>query len=142
MDQVLSIRRSWTGKSSCLKLLFNEDPPVHHDSTSVVAPQEARQVGISCAIIDDNTTWTKINYETIKEMIAQDGVRPSKRLKIQATKEELDEVVQNTDGDDCKPITTPAKISQEIISLFPHVEKSELLYKSHWIYGLVVRLLF
>ena len=120
-----------TGKSSFLKLLYNEDPPVHHDSTSVIVPQEARQINISCAIIDDDTTWTKINYENIKEIIAQgikDGVRPSKRLKIQAIKE-------TSDGDDYKPITTPAKISQEIVSLLPHVEKSELLYQSHWIYG-------
>ena len=127
-----------TGKSSFLRLLYNEDPPVHHDSTSVVVPQEARRISISRAIIDDDTTWTKINYENIKEMIAQgikDGVRPSKRFKLQTINEESDEVMKNADGDDSKPITTTAKISQEIVSLLPHVEKSELLYKSHWIYG-------
>ena len=31
-----------TGKSSFLRFLYNGDPPVHHDSTSVVVPQEAR----------------------------------------------------------------------------------------------------
>ena len=70
------------------------------------------------AIIGNDTTWTKINYENIKEMIAQgikDGVRPSKRFKLQTINEESDEVAKNTDGDDSKPITTPAKISQEIV---------------------------
>ena len=35
-----------TGKLSFLKLLDNEEPPAHHDSTSVVVACETRKVNI------------------------------------------------------------------------------------------------
>ena len=60
-----------TGKSSFLKLLYNEPPPEHHKSTSVVATHEARKVEIILSTIGDNFVWTKIDHNSLKEMIAQ-----------------------------------------------------------------------
>ena len=73
-----------TGKSSFLKLLYNEDPPAYHDSTSVVAACERRKGNIIPTILataDDNSEWTKINHRCLTEMIAQVIKNCIKRLK-------------------------------------------------------------
>ena len=148
-----------TGKSSLLKLLYNEPPPEHHDSTSVVATHEARKVEIIPSTIGDDSVWTKIDHNSLKQMIAQ-GVKDSIRhheLRVEEVKQHgpsedtlvdqpleesgdhpTDQQEETSDSDDSESSTTTGHdpiITQEIVDLLPHVEKSEELYQSHWIYG-------
>ena len=67
-----------TGKSSFLKLLYNDPPPKLHDSTSVVATHKARNVEILSSSIDNDSVWTKIDHNSLKKMIAQ-GVKDAIR---------------------------------------------------------------
>ena len=49
-----------------------------------------------------------------------------------------DQQEETSDSDDSESSTTTGHdpiITQEIVDLLPHVEKSEELYQSHWIYG-------
>ena len=50
-----------TGKSSLLKLLYNEPPPEYHDSTSVVATHDARKIEIIPSTIGDDSVWHECN---------------------------------------------------------------------------------
>ena len=154
-----------TGKSSFLKLLYNEDPPVHHDSTPIVATQEARKVDICCGVNSDSV-WTKIDHKSLKKMIAEGikyGTQHHKpeehgpientsvnRLSSQKSVDQLTDQLQETTGSsDSKSATSTAEhqvlgqtflpkstVTQEIIGLLPQVKKSEELYKTHWIYGI------
>ena len=148
-----------TGKSSLLKLLYNEPPPEHHDSTSLVATHEARKVEIIPSTIGDDSVWTKIDHNSLKEMIAQ-GVKDSIRhheLRVEKVKERgtlqgtpidqpleelgdhpTDQQEETSDSDDSESLTTTGHdpiVTQEIVDLLPHVSNSEELYRSHWIYG-------
>ena len=143
-----------TGKSSFLKLLYNEDPPPNHDSTSVVAAYEARKVEITPATIDDNSEWTVINHRSLTELIApkvKNSIQPLKPTESmlvnhQPLEESLDhptdQIEEISDSDDLESSNTvehdqmlpkPTVTQEDIIDLLPHVKKSEELYKAHWI---------
>ena len=149
-----------TGKSSFLKLLYNEPSPEHHDSTSVVATHEARNLEIISSAVGDKYVWTKIDYTSLKEMITQgvkDGIRHhelhvdevkehglseatpvDQPLELESCDHPTDHQEETADSDDSESSTTAGYdplVSQEIVNLLPHVEKSEKLYQSHWIYG-------
>ena len=148
-----------TGKSSFVKLLYNEPPPEHHNSTSVIATHEARKVEIVSSTIGDDLMWTKIDHNSLKEMIAQgvkDGIRhyeihvdevedhePSERTPVDKPLEEsgdhpTDQQEETSDSNDSESSTTVRHVpivTQEIIDLLPLVEKSKKLFQSHWIYG-------
>ena len=144
-----------TGKSSFVKLIYNEPPPEHHDSTSVVATHEARKVEIIPSTIGDDSMWTKIDHNSLKEIIAQgvkNGIRhhelhvhevkehgPSEDTPVdQPLEESTDQQEETSDSDDSESSTIARHdpiVTQEIVALLPHVEKSKELYKCHWIYG-------
>ena len=151
-----------TGKSSFLKLLFNEDPPDCHNSTPVILAKEARIIPAS---VGDNSMWRKIDHESLKTMIAKgvnDSIRP---LKLEMTEkhqsseskpinqpldesfdqptDQQDEISDSVDSDssttaghDKAVDQSSLTITQEIIELIGHVGKSEELYQCHWIYGI------
>ena len=48
-----------TGKSSFLKLIYNEPPPEHHDGTPVVSTYKTRKVDIIPATVGHDSVWTK-----------------------------------------------------------------------------------
>ena len=56
-------------------MLYDEDPPVCHNSTSVIAACEARKVDIIHATADDSK-WTKIDHLFLTKMFAK-GVKHS-----------------------------------------------------------------
>ena len=136
-----------TGKSSFLNLLYNEDPPHCHSSTPVIAAKEPR---IISATVGDDSEWRKIDHESLKAIIAQ-GVKHS--VRPHKPKESLEESVdhpteETSDSDDFESSTiaghqtvdqsssfSKPTVTQEIIKLLPHAQKSEELYQSHWIYG-------
>ena len=148
-----------TGKSSFLKLLYNEDPPPNHDSTSVVAAYEARKVEIIPATIDDNSEWTKTHHRSLTELIAQrvknsiQPLKPTESMLVNQPLEEsldhpTDQIEETSDSDDPESSNTveydrifdetslpKPTVTQDIIDLLPQVKKSEELYKAHWIYG-------
>ena len=122
-----------TGKSSFLKLLYNEDPPGCHISTPVIKTREAR---IIHATKGDDSMWRKIDHESLKTKITQ-GIKHSIRPH-KPEKEPADNDDSTTAGHDniVELSSLPqSSVTQEIIDLLPHVEKSEELYRSHWIYG-------
>ena len=153
-----------TGKSSFLNLLFNEDPPGCHNSTSVIAAREAR---IISATVNDDSVWRKIDHESLKKLIAQGvkhSIRPlkpdvvenpgsSERKPINPSLEEsvdhpTDQPKETSDSGDFESSTVAGydqtfnqsslsklTITQEIIDDLPKITKSEELYQSHWIYG-------
>ena len=136
-----------TGKSSFLNLLYNEDPPHCHSSTPVIAAKEPR---IISATVGDDSVWRKIDHESLKAIIAQ-GVKHS--IRPIKPKESLEESVdhpteETSDSNDFESSTiaghqtvdqsssfSKPTVTQEIIKLLPHAQKSEELYQSHWIYG-------
>ena len=149
-----------TGKSSFLKLLYNEDPPIHHDSTPAVKVCEPRKVNITPAIKGENySNWIKIEHQSLLEMIAQginDGIRHLKSasmenkptligLEDKPLDQAHDESYQLTNSNDPEQIpsavtkekenTFNSVTSQKILGLLPAQRKSEQLYQSHWIYG-------
>ena len=154
-----------TGKSSFLKLLYNEDPPVHHDSTPIFATQEARKVDIISGLNIDSV-WTKIDHESLKEIIAKGikyGIQHHKpeehgpkentsvnRLSSQKSVDQLTDQLQKTTGSsNSKSPTSTAEhqrlgqsslpkptVTQEIVDLLPQVKKSKELHQAHWIYGI------
>ena len=149
-----------TGKSSFLRLLFNERPPDSHDSTPVVATHEARRLEITTAVTnadEHSSSWKKIKLESILTMIAQ-GIKDKIRdhQSVPTTQEKpppskLEQPEQPLEGIDFKPVVVAEEksqkssnssqldmpsstISQEILRLLQRVPKSEELYQSHWIY--------
>ena len=153
-----------TGKSSLLRMLFNEPPPDCHNSTPVVAVHEPRRVEITSAIASTQQTglfWKKIDHESLKAMIAQgikdeirrpEGVQegahpfmePNTLVKEQPPVNEAAAQpieVANSSSDSTKPVNIKKEtvqlsiISQEIVNLLPQVHKSKELYQSHWIYA-------
>ena len=150
-----------TGKSSILKLLFNEEPSIHHHSTPIVQTPEARvlittAVGKKVEQADTCTMyyWEKVDAEYLKAMIVQgikSEIRPmaNTRTKSQFSKSELlNQRVEKTDSSDNPevPITTEEETdrpelsfsptSQEVLNLLPQLPKSSKLYESHWIYAI------
>ena len=153
-----------TGKSSLLKMLFNEPPPDCHNSTPVVTVHEPRRVEITSAITSTQQTgsfWKKIDHESLKAMIAQgikDEIRhpediqegahpfmePNTLVKEQPPVNEPATQpieVANSSSDSIEPVNVkqetvrPSITSQEIVNLLPQVHKSKELYQSHWIYA-------
>ena len=136
-----------TGKSSFLNLLYNEDPPHCHSSTPVIAAKEPR---IISATVSDDSVWRKVDHKSLKAIITQ-GVKHS--IRPHKPKESLEESVdhsteETSDSDDFESSTiaghqtvdqsssfSKPTVTQEIIKLLPHAQKSEELYQSHWIYG-------
>ena len=61
-----------------MTLLYNEDPPVCYDNAPVFKVCEPRKVNITPAIKGENdSNWTKIEHQSLLEMIAQgmnDGI--------------------------------------------------------------------
>ena len=149
-----------TGKSSFLRLLFNEPPPNSHDSTPVVATHETRRVEITTAVKSGeecSSSWNKIKLESILTMIAQgikDKIRRNKSVPTMQDKSQpskLEQLEQPLEGIVSKPVVVAKEknqksrdssqldmssslISQEILHLMQQVPKSEELYQSHWIY--------
>ena len=137
-----------TFQSSFLNLLYNEDPPHCHSSTPVIAAKEPR---IISATVGDDSVCRKIDHESLKAIIAQ-GVKHS--VRPHKPKESLEESVdhsteETSDSDDFESSTiaghqtvdqsssfSKPTVTQEIIKLLPHAQKSEELYQSHWIYGI------
>ena len=147
-----------TGKSSILKLLFNEEPPIHHHSTPIVQAPEAR-VMIATAVREkeeqaDTCKWEKVDAKYLKGMIVQgikDKIRPmaNTQTKSQLSKSQLlNQQVKRKDSSDNPevPITTeeetgdsselPSPTSQELLDLLPQLPKSSKLYDLHWIYAI------
>ena len=148
-----------TGKSSFLRLLYNDEPSDSdkvHNSTNVVAPHPAH---IITAIKGDDqkSLWKKVESDDIKEIIVGN---------IKNNMEILPEVKSHQVGNDVvgssikepvatesyqplpdtgtkksNPITTTEDktkhgVSQHIMKLLDHVQESKELYQSHWIYGI------
>ena len=155
-----------TGKSSLLKMLFNEPPPDCHNSTPVVAVHEPRRVEITSAIASTQQTgsfWKKIDHESLKAMIAQgikdeirrpevvqEGAHPfmepntlvKEQLPVNEPSAQPTEVA-NSSSDSTETVKVkqetvqPSIISQEIVNLLPHVPKSKELYQSHWNFSIL-----
>ena len=147
-----------TGKSSFVKLLYNDEPSDNdnvHNSTNVVAPRPAHVV---TAITGDNHNllWMKVDPDKVKEIIAgniKNNMEISPELESQQSSElgsqqsieqpvttESHLQVQDIDTNKSEQTTTTedvikSDVSQEIINLLPHVQSSKELYKTHWIYG-------
>ena len=139
-----------TGKSSFLKLLYNDEPSDNdnvHNSTNVVVPRPAHVV---TAITGDNHNllWMKVDPDKVKEIIAgniKNNMEISPELESQQSIEhpvttESHQAVENIDTNKSEQTTTTedvtkSNLSQEIIDLLPHVQNSKELYKAHWIYG-------
>ena len=134
------------GKSSFLNLLYNEDPPNCHNSTPAISAKEAK---IISATAGDGFMWRKVDHESLKAIIAQGfkhSIRPHKQESLQ---ESFDHIAEETsDSDDFESSTKvqlqtvdqsssfpEPTVTQEIIELLPHAQKSDELYQSHWIYG-------
>ena len=90
-----------TGKSSFLNLLYNEDPPDCHNSTSVIATKEAR---IIFASVGDDSVWRKIDLQSLKLLIIQKIIEHN----IQPIKPE---VVEKPGLLECKLINQPLEES-------------------------------
>ena len=148
-----------TGKSSILKLLFKEKPPIYHHSTPIVQAPEARVMNITAVgkKVEEADTcimyWEKVDDEYLKVMIVQgikDKIRPmaNTQTKSQLSESELlNQQVEKTDSSDNPevPITTEEETdrpklssptSQEVLNLLPQLPKSSKLYESHWIYAI------
>ena len=131
-----------TGKSSIIKLLLDEPPPVNHHSTSVIKAPEVREVDTTSLMLGGlPVIWNKMDYNALKCMMAKTmkcGVHPKRCLQ---------EDNSSSDDDDDQPAITsflpqmltkcstsisPAR--EEVVRLLPTVSKSDELYNSHWIY--------
>ena len=145
-----------SGKSSIIKLLLNEPPPHTHDSTPVTVAPEVRKVDItSITALGDRSIqcWNKVDYESLKGMVAQ-TMKVGLKTRTMITEEEIeiheDDVDQDVNDEDIhvtSTVTTPTKESsqpnktllsspstQEVVQLLPIVQKSPALYETHWIY--------
>ena len=64
-----------SGKSCVMKLLLeeDEDPPLNHDSTPVTTVPKVRMVTTTAYKVGE-TTWSKVDLDSLKEMVAEDIV--------------------------------------------------------------------
>ena len=153
-----------TGKSSFLNLLYNEDPPDCHISTPVIAAKEARIIAATVGDDSvwnkvDHESLKEIITQGVKHSIRPlkpDEVEKPGSSENKPINQPLEESVdhptdqqeETSDSDDSESSTTAGHdqtvdqnslpkptIIQEIIDLLGCVEKSEELYRSHWIYG-------
>ena len=142
MDQVFVSGAPGTGKSSFIKLLYNENPPNCHNSTLVIAPKEVR---IISAAVGKDSVWRKIDHESLEAIIAK-GVKLSiLRLKPKETleksvdlptKETLDSGSATANGHlNVNQSSFKLTVTQEINEILPYADQSAELYQSHWIYG-------
>ena len=153
-----------TGKSSFLNLLYNEDPPDCHNSTPVIAAKEARIISATVGDDSmwnkvDHESLKEIITQGIKHsicLLTPDEVekpgssvnKPINHPLEESVDHPTDQQEETSDSDDSESSTTAGHdqtvdqnslpkptIIQEIIDLLACVEKSEELYRSHWIYG-------
>ena len=153
-----------TGKSSFLNLLYNEDPPDCHSNTPVIAAKEARIISATVGDDSvwnkvDHESLKEIITQGVKHSIRPlkpDEVekpgssenRPINQPLEESVDHPTDQQEETSDSDDSESSTTAGHdqtvdqnslpkptIIQEIIDLLACVEKSEELYRSHWIYG-------
>ena len=144
-----------TGKSSFLKLLYNDEPSNDdniHNSTNVVAP---RPVHVMTAIKggDHKSLWKEVNPDDIKEIIAgniKNNMEVSPEVKShQVGSDVLGRSIKETEATesrhppllDSDEITTTedrpkSDVCDQIIKSLDHVQESKELYKVHWIYGI------
>ena len=117
-----------TGKSSFLKLLFNEPSPEHHDSTPVVQAHKAR---ITTAITNDGSLWKEIEPKDLRVMIAEAIKQEIRRRKSDDNDSTIDDSEATTMVEE-----ESEAIDQEILDLLPFASESLKLYESHWIYAI------
>ena len=149
-----------TGKSSVLKLLLGEDPPEYHHSTSVIAAPEVRKVEITGLVGGDSQFWERVNYESLKAMIARTmkgGIKSGPMLGVPDTdnssplNEESDDdtededaihdittsILENPPFKETPSLPIPSSTArEEVAQLLPTASKSNELYKTHWIYAI------
>ena len=147
-----------TGKSSFLKLLYNDEPSDDdnvHDSTNVVAPRPAHVI-TAIKGVNHNLSWTRVEPDKVKEIIAgniKNNIEILPEVESQqvgsdvvgkaieqpvATKSDHPEqhnIQNNSEPTTTRENVTKSDICQEIIKWLPHVQESKELYKAHWIYG-------
>ena len=141
-----------TGKSSFLRLLYNDEPSDNdniHNSTNVVVPRPAH-VMTAIKGVDHNLLWMKVEPDKVKEIVAgniKNNMEISSELGSeqssidQPVTTESHQPLQDTDTNSSKPTTTvedrtKSNVSQQIMKLLPRVQESKELYKAHWIYGI------
>ena len=153
-----------TGKSSFLNLLYNEDPPDCHNSTPVIAAKEARIISATVGDNSkwnkvDHESLKEIITQGVKhsirphkpEVVEKPGSsenNPINQPLEESVDHPTDQQEETSDSDNSESSTTAGHdqtvdqnslpeptIIQEIIDLLACVEKSEELYRSHWIYG-------
>ena len=145
-----------TGKSSFLKLLYNDEPSDNdndHNSSDAVAPRPAHVI-TAIKGDDQKSLWKKVNPDDIKEIIAgniKNNMEISPEIKahqvgsdvVGRSIEEPESYQPLPDTDINKPNQITAiedrpksDVSQHIIKLLDHVQESKELYKAHWIYGI------
>ena len=153
-----------TGKSSFLNLLYNEDPPECHNSTPVIAAKEARIISATVdddsmwnkvdheSLKERITQGVKHSVRPLKpEVVEKPGSSENKPINQpleESVDHPTDQQEETSDSDDSESSTIAGHdqtvdqnslpeptIIQEIIDLLACVEKSEELYRSHWIYG-------
>ena len=141
---------SGTGKSSFLKLLYNDKPSDNdnvHKSTNVVAPRPAHVV-TAITGDDHNLLWKEADPDEVKKIIAKhikNNMEISLELESQQSIEQpvtteshqsvQDIVTNKSEQTTTTEDVTMSNVSQEIIDLLPRVQNSKELYKAHWIYG-------
>ena len=153
-----------TGKSSFLNLLYNEDPPDCHNSTPVIVAKEARIISATVGDDSmwnkvDHESLKEIITQGVKhsvqphkpEVVVKPGSSENKPINQpleESVDHPTDQQEETSDSNDSKSSTTAGHdqtvdqnslpkptIIQEIVDLLACVEKSEELYRSHWIYG-------
>ena len=153
-----------TGKSTFLSLLYNEDPPDCHTSTPVIAVKEPRIISATVgddsvwrkidheslkAIIAQGVKHSirPLKPEVVEKPDSSEN-KPRNQPLVELLDHPTDQQDETLDSDISDSSTTAGHdqtvdqnglskptIIQKIIDLLTHVEKSEELYRSHWIYG-------
>ena len=153
-----------TGKSSFLNLLYNEDPPECHITTPVIAAKDARIISATVgdefvwrkidyeSLKEIITQGVKHSIRPLKpEIVEKPGSSENKPINQpleESVDHPTDQQEETSDSDNFEPSTTAGHdqtvdqnsllkptITQETIDLLACVEKSEELYRSHWIYS-------
>ena len=148
-----------TGKSSFLRLLYNDEPSDSdnvHNSTNVVAPRPAHVI-TAIKGDDQKSSWKIVKPDDIMEIIAgniKNNMEISPEIKAHQVGSDvvgrsIEEPVAaksyqplpDTDINKPNQITIiedrpKSDVSQHIIKLLDHVQESKELYKAHWIYGI------